>query len=248
MKLEALDHPKTLDFAARLHVSLPTAIGHLELLWAFVAKKAPQGDVGKWADGAVARSAYWTDEPSTFIAALVDSGFLDDSKEHRLLVHDWSEHMPNWVRAKLKKAGKTVLSAHLSTDESGKKGQLSADLSTDLSGDSVREGKGREGKASENKGAGAPGFSPPDWVKPEVWQDFEAMRIRVRKPMTDRARELVVIELEKLRKLGHEPNAVLDQSVRNSWQDVYQLKGDKVHQLRQAAGGDGPTFRPGEHV
>lgn len=48
MKLDGLDHPKTLDFAARLDISLPQAIGHLELLWAFVAQKTPHGNVGKW--------------------------------------------------------------------------------------------------------------------------------------------------------------------------------------------------------
>ena len=62
VKLDALDHPKTLDLAARLNVELPTVIGHLELLWAFTGKKASQGGIGKWPDGAIARArdrAWW---------------------------------------------------------------------------------------------------------------------------------------------------------------------------------------------
>lgn len=114
MKLDALDHPKTLDFASRLNVSRPTAIGHLELFWHFVSKHAPRGNIGKFPDGAIARACEWTGEAPEFIAALVDSGFVDPSYSHRFLVHDWTEHCPNWVRAQLKKLGQPFI---LATDE-----------------------------------------------------------------------------------------------------------------------------------
>lgn len=105
MKLEALDHPKTLDLAALLEAELPTVIGHLELLWAFVAKKTPQGNIGKWSDGVIAGAAMWRGKPSKFVEAMVQAGFLDEDPEHRLLVHDWPEHCPNWIRSKLKREG-----------------------------------------------------------------------------------------------------------------------------------------------
>jgi len=105
MKLEALDHLKTLDFAARLQIELPTAIGHLELLWAFTGKKAPQGNIGKWPDGAIARACHWMGKPESFIASLQQSGLIDTDEVHRLTVHDWHDHAPGWVRAKLKKVG-----------------------------------------------------------------------------------------------------------------------------------------------
>lgn len=104
MKLEALEHPKTLDLASFLEVELPTAIGHLELLWAFVAQLTPQGNIGKYSDAVIADKARWRGKPAAFVQALVQAGFLDVDPDHRLLVHDWSEHCPNWVRAKLKKA------------------------------------------------------------------------------------------------------------------------------------------------
>jgi len=105
MKLDALDHPKTFDFAARLEVALPTALGHLELLWAFAGKQASQGNVGKWPDGAIARACYWMGDPAVFIRALHESGFIDADPMHRYVVHDWHVHAPGWVRAKLKKIG-----------------------------------------------------------------------------------------------------------------------------------------------
>lgn len=101
MLLEALDHPKTLHLASLLGVELPTAIGHLELLWAFTAKKAPQGNVGKWPAGAIAGACYWRGNPDAFTAALGAARFLDLDPEHGWCVHDWHDHAPRWVKAKL---------------------------------------------------------------------------------------------------------------------------------------------------
>lgn len=111
MKLDGLDHPKTFDFAARLDIQLPTAIGHLELLWAFTGKQAAQGNIGKWPDGAIARACYWMGDPEAFISALVESGFVDADEEHRLVVHDWGGHAPGWVKAKLAKLKIPFISA-----------------------------------------------------------------------------------------------------------------------------------------
>lgn len=115
--MDALDHPKTVSLAAELGIYLPQAIGHLELLWNFIAQKTPQGNIGKWPDVVIANAAQWTGDPSRFVAALVSVGFLDENQEHRLLTHDWAEHMPNWVRAKLKKLG--LESFDLSSDLRG---------------------------------------------------------------------------------------------------------------------------------
>jgi hypothetical protein len=139
LRLEALDHPKTLDLAARLNVELPTAIGMLELLWAFTGKKAPQGNIGKFPDGAIARSCYWMGDPQVFIDALIDAGFVDEHQTHGLCIHDWADHCPRWVHAKLKKAGleliATVVRTVVATTEAIPRARAFP-----------REGKGREGK------------------------------------------------------------------------------------------------------
>lgn len=102
MKLDALDHPKTHHFASLLDVSRPTVIGHLELLWAFTGKNAPQGNIGKWPNGAIARACDWMGDPDKFVAALIGAKLADADPQHRVIVHDWHEHAPGWVRAKLK--------------------------------------------------------------------------------------------------------------------------------------------------
>ena len=66
----------------------------------------------------------------------------------------------------------------------------------------------------------------PDCIDPEAWAGFVEMREAKGKrcPFTPRAAKMIVRALLKLRDDGHDPNASLDQSVRNGWSDVYEEK------------------------
>lgn len=64
----------------------------------------------------------------------------------------------------------------------------------------------------------------PTWIPVDAWRGYIEMRKRKRAPPTKRALELVVKALDNLRRGGMDPGAVLDQSTRNSWTDVYPLK------------------------
>lgn len=64
----------------------------------------------------------------------------------------------------------------------------------------------------------------PAWLPEKAFQDFAEHRRKIRKAMTKRAAELIIIELDKLMKRGHDPTAVLEQSIRNGWQDVFEIK------------------------
>lgn len=74
-----------------------------------------------------------------------------------------------------------------------------------------------------SRASASPAALPP-WIPAEPWAGYEAMRNAKRKPMTPRARELVIAELERLRTAGHDVAAVLDASTRNGWTDVYAPK------------------------
>lgn len=81
-------------------------------------------------------------------------------------------------------------------------------------------------------------FALPEWIPVADWQHFEDMRKRVRKPMTDRARELIVLELTKFKADGFDPIEILNKSTRCDWQDVYRPKdppGSRAPGGRQAA-------------
>lgn len=76
----------------------------------------------------------------------------------------------------------------------------------------------------------------PAWVPEEPWAGFEAMRRKSRYPMTQRAAKLILAELAKLREQGHDPAAVLDQSTRNGWRDVFPIRA-------QSRAGPAPVSR-----
>lgn len=57
------------------------------------------------------------------------------------------------------------------------------------------------------------------------------MRKAIKKPLTDRARKLVVYELQRIKDAGHDPNAALDQSTNHCWADVYVPKEKPIERV-----------------
>ena len=56
-------------------------------------------------------------------------------------------------------------------------------------------------------------------------RDFKAMRKQIKSPMTDRAVQLLLNNLEKLAPGDEDMQvAILEQSIANSWKGVYQLQ------------------------
>ena len=55
-------------------------------------------------------------------------------------------------------------------------------------------------------------------------KDFIDMRYTIKKPMTTKALELLIKNLEKLTNLEEEKIAILNQSIEHGWQTVYPLK------------------------
>jgi len=73
----------------------------------------------------------------------------------------------------------------------------------------------------------------PDHLK-EIWPDFLLMRKTIRKPATERAQKNILIDLYKLapdNKL--QQIAIIEQSIKNSWQGVFELKNNKNSEVRQ---------------
>jgi uncharacterized protein YdaU (DUF1376 family) len=71
-----------------------------------------------------------------------------------------------------------------------------------------------------------PPWAPPAWMPVEAWTAFVSMRKAKgkRAPFTDAARDGIVLALDKLRAAGHDPGAVLQESVVNGWSGVFPTK------------------------
>jgi len=105
MKRGTPRHPKAVRLQHLLGISRPTVVGLLELLYHFTAEFAPQGNIGKFTDEDIALGCDAPCAASVFVEQLVVTGWLDRDPEHRLLVHDWPEHMDNGIRMLLRKRG-----------------------------------------------------------------------------------------------------------------------------------------------
>lgn len=77
----------------------------------------------------------------------------------------------------------------------------------------------------ENQGnnKSAPAFVLPDWINKDIWKEFVVHRQRLRKPMSDFAKKLIVKELEKAREFSN-PDEELTKAIRKGWLDVYPQK------------------------
>lgn len=64
-------------------------------------------------------------------------------------------------------------------------------------------------------------------------RDFIDMRKTIKKPMTTRALELLLKNLERLTNLEEEKIAILNQSIEHGWQTVYPLKNNNSNQNKQ---------------
>jgi len=70
-------------------------------------------------------------------------------------------------------------------------------------------------------GAGDP---LPDWMPVEAWSAFLAMRVKIKKPATDYAQKLLIKKLAAFYANDLDPGVILNQSIVNSWQDLYAPK------------------------
>jgi hypothetical protein len=83
-------------------------------------------------------------------------------------------------------------------------------------------GKKRKERRVEEKQAIQ--FDLPEWIDQKTWEAFIEMRRQKGKPPTVRAIELIAQTLTTFKELGDDPNEVLNQSIVNTWMDVYRLK------------------------
>ena len=75
--------------------------------------------------------------------------------------------------------------------------------------------------SNSNKNKGREKISLPDFVPKENFDAFVEMRIKRKKPLTDRAMTLLIGKLTKAHGMGIDVGALLDKSTLNCWQDIY---------------------------
>ena len=111
MKLNTINHPKVLRLRRRLTLPAWGAVGLLESLWHLTAQHAKDGALGKtFTNEDIANAIGWEGDPDQLIDALVSSGWLDVCEVNRLVVHDWHDHCPEFVKGNIRRMKKEFAS------------------------------------------------------------------------------------------------------------------------------------------
>lgn len=87
-----LTHRKTRRLAKLLKLPLPCALGIMEALWHVTAEQTPDGAIGRLSNQDIADEMFWDGDADMMVEALVGAGLIDESADHRLIVHDWPDH------------------------------------------------------------------------------------------------------------------------------------------------------------
>nr|WP_326184242.1 DUF4373 domain-containing protein [uncultured Oscillibacter sp.] len=104
----------------------------------------------------------------------------------------------------------------------------------------AKQSKEKQSKGKETKADIFGDFASGDAELLSALQGFEEMRVKIKKPMTDRAKKLMLTELVKLSTDRNTQIAILNQSVSRSWAGVFALKDDQPSggRRQQASTGD----------
>jgi len=112
VKTGTTESPKFKNLKTKLGLPTYAVVGVLESVWQFAKKNSPQGNIGKWTNAEIEGGIEWNGPPGTLIDALVETKWIDRCEVHRLILHDWLEHLDGWLKNSLKAKGLKVYSAN----------------------------------------------------------------------------------------------------------------------------------------
>ena len=198
MKRGTPSHPKMRRLATALEIPMAYAVGIVEGLFHFTAEMAPQGNVGKWGDYEIANSLGCTDIAGpALVAGLVAAGWLDEDPEHRLLVHDWSEHADKGVRMRLKNRGQCLLGAQSSEPgaQYSEPGAQSSEPGAQLTKRGAQYQSSSSSSSSEGESEGASIGSADRWAAQPIFARLKEVVPGNRRPAPDAIVERVALAL-----------------------------------------------------
>lgn len=85
----------------------------------------------------------------------------------------------------------------------------------------------------------------PDWLDPDVWFDYIDHRRILKAPMGKRAKELVIMKLDRLRQ-SEDPRSIVDRSIEQGWKGLFPRKEKVESSLTVVAKQKGLVPRRGE--
>ncbi len=216
MRVDLPTHPKVVRIASACKADRLRVVGGLLSVWGLFDAHSVDGQLEGYTPDVLDETIGFPG----FSVAMIGVGWLEFDGSS-LWMPQFEEHNGQSAKKRAQDADRKRNDRNLSASQADKK--------------RTREEKNREEKDTpQSPLPGVEGWTLPDWVPAEPWQQFEEMRRKKKKPMTDAARKLAVTKLDTLRTAGHDAATVIGQSVLHAWDSFYELKGGAA----QAAPGD----------
>lgn len=184
MKSGAVHHIKMKRLRRLLSVRPYEAVGIMESIWHVTAENAPDGGLGKFSDEEIAEEIGWEGDPAALVNALVEAGWLDRDGEtyfgerSRLAVHDWRDHMPEYLKERLRKQVMRDRKREIRTCGDNRRDSVGTQVGPARDASGTNEGQSRECAGNVPVVSYlSPGDVPsiPNQTKPNQTKDREAV-------------------------------------------------------------------------
>lgn len=206
-------HPKLLMLSRDINEDRLVTMSRLILLWWWALDVTRDGALLNCDARVIATVMSWNGDAEVLLRALINNGWIDENTDGCLSIHDWKDYGGKFTieREQARERQKRYRNAHVTRNTSV----------TSPSDDAYREDKNRlQNNNKETSKKVETETLLPSWIEQETWDGFIAMRRKIRKPMTDYAKKLMVEKLTNARVAGHDANELLKEATINSWQSV----------------------------
>lgn len=203
--LELPDKPEVHSIAGILNIDPNTVVGMLIRVWQWFDKHTTDGN----AYGVTYSLPDRITGVTGFGEAMMLVGWLEQNDKH-LTMPKFDRHTSQSAktRALTNKRVTKTRNAHSVTE-------------------SLPE-KRREEKNNKTKAKKSDDLVLPDFIPIQIWNDFKEMRLKIRKPMTEKAEELMIKKLIDFNARGVNVITAIENSIINTWQDIFEPKKSNV--------------------
>lgn len=195
----------------------------------------PDGNLSVMEIEDIADEMMYDGDAQELVSALLDSGFID-LIDDQLFIHDWHDYIGKLVE-KREKDAKRKRDERAAWRESNGSTTTVQRTSNGRGVDDPRDGAGnrtvpnltipKPKDKDKTIGKESPVIHSDNENLNTVIIEFISFRKQIKKPMTDKAISLMKKKLDALASNDEEKIAVLEQSILNGWQNIYELKDSR---------------------
>ena len=209
MRADLFTHPKVVRIASALKADTLRTVGGLMSVWCLFDAHSEDGRLEGYTPEVLDAHLRW----EGFAGAMIDVGWLTLDEAHGLVLPRFDTHNGQSAKRRAQDADRKREVRKASAPEADKT--------------RTREEKRREEK--EPNGSLPPA---PEGLDLQAWDRWQEYRRQIKKPIKPASAALA---MKSLAGYGANQAAVVEQSIANGWQGLFELKGARAQVNRQEA-------------